>query len=71
MMRRLRHCTRKSPAANWQHRQVKFLNNRLESDHGKLEHQIRPARGFKSRKTAHNVIRGFGVIMPINRSVAD
>ncbi len=28
----------------------KFLNNRLESDHGKLKQRIRPVRGFKSRK---------------------
>ncbi len=47
---------------NCQHRQVKFLNNRLESDHGKLKQRIRPVRGFKSRKTAHNAIRGFEVM---------
>ncbi len=45
-----------------QHRQVRFLNNRLESDHGKLKQRIRPVRGFKSRKTAHNAIRGFEVM---------
>ncbi|WP_153003837.1 DDE-type integrase/transposase/recombinase [Aureimonas ureilytica] len=45
-----------------QHRQVKFLNNRLESDHGKLKQRIRPVRGFESRKTAHNAIRGFEVM---------
>ncbi|KTR02211.1 hypothetical protein NS365_22255 [Aureimonas ureilytica] len=45
-----------------QHRQVKFLNNRLESDHGKLKQRIRPVRGFTSRKTAHNAIRGFEVM---------
>ncbi|KTR07040.1 transposase [Aureimonas ureilytica] len=45
-----------------EHRQVKFLNNRLESDHGKLKQRIRPVRGFKSRKTAHNTIRGFEVM---------
>ena len=44
------------------HRRVKFLNNRLESDHGKLKQRIRPVRGFKSRKTAHNAIRGFEVM---------
>jgi transposase-like protein len=45
-----------------QHRQIKFLDNRLESDHGKLKQLIRPVRGFKSRKTAHNAIRGFEVM---------
>ncbi|MBB4000083.1 IS6 family transposase [Aureimonas pseudogalii] len=46
-------------AASCQHRQVKYLNNRLESDHGKLKQRIRPVRGFQSQKTAHNAIRGF------------
>ena len=49
-------------APTCQHRQVKFLNNRLESDHRKLKQRIRPVRGFKSRKTAHNAIRGFEVM---------
>ncbi|MBB4000275.1 IS6 family transposase [Aureimonas pseudogalii] len=46
-------------AATCQHRQIKYLNNRLESDHGKLKQRIRPVRGFQSQKTAHNAIRGF------------
>ena len=28
------------------HRQVKYLNNVIEADHGKLEQLIRPVRGF-------------------------
>jgi DDE domain len=35
-----------------QHRQVKYLNNIVEADHGKLKQLIRPVRGFKSMKTA-------------------
>lgn len=35
------------------HRQVKYLNNRLESDHGKLKRHIHPTRGFQSMKTAY------------------
>ena len=46
-------------AANGKHRQVKFLNNRLEFDHGKLKRWIRPARSFRSQKTAQNAMRGF------------
>ena len=46
-------------AASCQHRQVKFLDNRLEPDHGKLKLRIRPVRGFQSQRAAHNVIRGF------------
>ena len=49
-------------APTCQHRQVKFLNNRLEADHRKLKQRIRPVRAFKSRKTAHNAIRGFEVM---------
>ena len=32
-----------------QHRQVKYLNNVVEADHGKLKQLIRPVRGFKSK----------------------
>ncbi len=42
-----------------QHRQVTFLNNRLDCDHGKLKQRIRPVRGFKSPKTVHNSLHGF------------
>jgi len=45
-----------------QHRQVKYLNNRLEADHGKLKRLIRPVRGFKSMKTANATIKGFEVM---------
>ncbi len=31
------------------HRQVKYLNNIVEADHGKLKQLIRPVRGFKTR----------------------
>lgn len=45
-----------------EHRQVKYLNNRLEADHGKLKRLIHPARGFKSMKTAYATIKGFEVM---------
>lgn len=41
------------------HRQVKYLNNRLEADHGKLKRLIKPTLGFKSMKTAYATIKGF------------
>ena len=34
------------------HRQVKYLNNVVEADHGKLKLLLRPVRGFKTLKTA-------------------
>ena len=45
-----------------QHRQIKYLNNRLESDHGKLKRLIKPTLGFKSMKTAYATIKGFEVM---------
>jgi len=44
------------------HRQVKYLNNRVEADHGKLKRLINPVRGFKSLKTAYATIKGFEVM---------
>jgi len=44
------------------HRQVKYLNNRVEADHGKLKRLINPVRGLKSLKTAYATIKGFEVI---------
>ena len=39
------------------HRQVKYLNNVVEADHGKLKQLIRPVRGFKTMKTAYATIK--------------
>ena len=44
------------------HRQVKYLNNRIEADHGKLKMLIKPIRGFQSMKTAYATIKGFEVM---------
>ena len=44
------------------HRQVKYLNNMVEADHGKLKQLINPVRGFKSMKTAYATIKGFEVM---------
>lgn len=41
------------------HRQVKYLNNRIEADHGKLKMLIKPLRGFQSMKSAYATIKGF------------
>ena len=45
-----------------EHRQVKYLNNVVEADHGKLKQLIRPVRGFKTLKTAYATIKGFEVM---------
>jgi hypothetical protein len=44
------------------HRQVKYLNNRLEGDHGKLKRLIKPTLGFQSMKTAYATLKGFEVM---------
>jgi len=45
-----------------EHRQVKYLNNIIESDHGKLKRLIKPTLGFKSMKTAYATVKGFEVM---------
>ena len=45
-----------------QHRKVKYLNNRIESDHGKLKRLTKPTLGFKSLRTGRATIAGFEVM---------
>jgi len=49
------------------HRQVKYLNNVVEADHGKLKQLIRPVRGFKTLKTAYATITGFEVMRALRK----
>ena len=50
-----------------EHRRVKFLNNRLEADHGALKRLINPTRGFKSLPTATATIKGFEAMRMIRK----
>ena len=52
------------------HRQVEYLNNVVETDHGKLKQLIRPVRGFKTLKTAYATIRGFEVMRALRKGQA-
>ena len=52
------------------HRQVKYLNNVIEADHGKLKQLIRPVRGFKTLKTAYATIKGFEVVRALRKGQA-
>ena len=52
------------------HRQVKYLNNVVEADHGKLKLLIRPVRGFKTVKTAYATIKGFEVMRALRKGQA-
>jgi IS6 family transposase len=55
---------------NTVHRQVKYLNNVIEADHGKLKQLIRPVRGFKTLKTAYATIAGFEVTRALRKGQA-
>lgn len=44
------------------HRQVKYLNNAVEADHGKLKCLIKPTLGFQSMKSAYATIKWFEVM---------
>lgn len=50
-----------------QHRQVKYLNNVVEADHGKLKQLIKPVRGFKTMKAAYATIKGFEVMLALRK----
>ena len=50
-----------------EHRQIKYLNNRLEADHGALKRVINATRGFKTLPTASATIKGFEVMRMIRK----
>ncbi|OJW52303.1 MAG: hypothetical protein BGO67_10660 [Alphaproteobacteria bacterium 41-28] len=53
---------------NLQHRQSKYLNNIIESDHRKIKSRIRPMLGFQSFKTANRALKGIeAMIMMIKQ----
>ena len=52
------------------HRQVKYLNNVIEADHGKLKILIKPVRGFKSIPTAYATLKGFEVMRALRKGQA-
>ena len=49
------------------HRQVKYLDNVVEADHGKRKLLLRPVRGFKTLKTACATIKGFEVMRALRQ----
>jgi transposase-like protein len=50
-----------------EHRQVKYLNNIIEADHGKRKRLIKPTLGFKSLKTAYATIKGFEAMRTLKK----
>ena len=53
-----------------EHRRSKYMNNRVEADHGVLKRVIRPTLGFKTMKTAYATIRGFEVMHALRKKQA-
>ena len=56
---------------NLEHKRVKYLNNIIESDHGKLKRLIKPTLGFKSMKTAYATIKGFEIMRMFKKKQMD
>ena len=52
---------------NTVHRQVKYLNNVIDADHGKLKELIKSVRIFKTLKTAYATIKGFEVMRALRK----
>jgi transposase-like protein len=54
------------PAA-WHHVE-QYANNRVEADHSRLKHRLRPMRGLRTDRTAQVIIAGLGFMQNIRRS---
>ena len=52
------------------HRQLKYRNNIIECDHGKLKRIISATLGFKSMKTAYATIKGIEVMRALRKGQA-
>ncbi len=53
-----------------EHRQVRYLNNVIEFDHGKLKRIIGATLGFKSMKTAYATLNGIKVMRALRKGKA-
>ncbi len=51
-------------------RWIKYKNNVIECDHGKLKRIIRATLGFKSMKTAYATIKGIEVMRALRKGQA-
>ena len=64
----LRQLKRNDPnVATIEHRQAKYLNNRIEADHGPIKRLCLATLGFKSMKTTYATIKGFEVTRMIRK----
>ncbi len=53
-----------------EHRQIKYKNNVIECDQGKLKRIIKATLGFKSMKTAYATIKGIEVMRALRKGQA-
>ena len=53
------------PAA-WHHVE-RYANNRIEADHGRLKHRLRPMRGRRTGRTAQVIISGIAFMQNLRR----
>ena len=49
------------------HNTIKYANNRVECDHGRLKARLRPMRGLKTDRTATAIIEGHAIIQNLRR----
>jgi transposase, IS6 family len=50
----------------WHHVE-RWANNRIESDHGRLKHRLRPMRGLRTDRTANVIIAGLAFLQNLRR----
>jgi len=48
---------------NLKHSQVKYINNRIESDHSRLKRRLRPLLGFQSFHTANRTLKSIEAML--------
>jgi transposase-like protein len=53
------------PAA-WHHVE-RYANNRIEADHGRLKHRLRPMRGLRTDRTAQVIVAGLAFMQNLRR----
>jgi transposase-like protein len=52
--------------ASWHHVE-QYVNNRIEADHSRLKHRLRPMRGLRTDRTAAVVIAGLAFVQNLRR----
>ena len=52
--------------AVWHHVE-QYANNRIEADHGRLKHRLRPMRGLRTDRTAQVIITGLAFLQNLRR----